>query len=83
MSWAVKKASLQAKEGRNRHGANEETSRPFFLPEEPKRKISRAIVGPLGPGVHYLLVYWASGPSRGQGPTRGGEAFVRRDSVEK
>ena len=40
------------------------------------------IVGPLGLGIHYLPVYWACGPSRGQGPTRGGEAFVKRDCVE-
>ena len=39
-------------------------------------------VGPLGPGVHYLPVYWACGPSQGQRPTRGGEAFVSGDCVE-
>ena len=27
----------------------------------------RYIVGALGPGVHYLLVYWACGPSQERG----------------
>ena len=39
-------------------------------------------VGLLGPGVDYLPVYWACDPSRGQGSVRGGEVFVRRDSVD-
>ena len=41
------------------------------------------IVGLLGPGVHYLPVYWACGPSRGQGSVRGGDVFVRRDCVNE
>ena len=56
---------------------------PSFFLRSQKEEFRGAIVGLLGPGVHYLLVYWACGPSRGQGPTREGEAFVRRDSVEK
>jgi len=58
--------------------------------EDIKRKITKnqkkyemGCVRPLGSEVHYLLVYWACGPSQGQGPARGGEAFVRRDCVEK
>ena len=40
-------------------------------------------VGFLGTGVHYLLVYWACGLSRGQGSVRRGEVFVRRDCVDE
>ena len=40
-------------------------------------------VGPLGPRVHYLPVYWACGPSREQGSAQRGEVFVRRDCVDK
>ena len=41
VSWAIKKASLQVEEGRDGHRASVETSKPFFLPEEPKRRILR------------------------------------------
>ena len=42
-----------------------------------------ADVGMLGLGVHYLFIYWARGPSRGQEVVRGGKIFVRRDCVSK
>lgn len=41
------------------------------------------IVGTLGRGVHYLLVYWASGPSQGLGVVQGGKIFDRRDCVSE
>ena len=40
-------------------------------------------VGPLGPKVHYLSIYWACGPSREQKSARGGEVFVRGDCADK
>ena len=39
--------------------------------------------GSLGPGVHYLPVYWACGPSQEQGSTRGGEFFIKGDCVDE
>lgn len=41
------------------------------------------IVGTLGRGFHYLLVYWASGPSQGLGVVQGGKIFDRRDCVSE
>jgi len=41
------------------------------------------VVGPLGPKVHYLHIYWACGLSREQGSARGGEIFVRGDCVDE
>jgi len=37
----------------------------------------------LGPGVHYLFVYWACGLSQGRGFVRGGEIFVKRDCASE
>ena len=49
VSWAVKKASLQAQERRNGHRANIKTSRSFFLSEELERRISKGYCRALGP----------------------------------
>ena len=77
VSWAVKKASLQAKEGRNGHGANEETSRPFFLPEELKRRISRGYCRALRP--------WGSLSTRilGKRPKLRTRTYLRRRSLRQ
>ena len=36
------------------------------------------IVGTLGPGVHYLFVYWACGPSRGLRVVRWGKSLTKK-----
>ena len=36
---------------------------PSFFLRSQKEEFRGAIVEPLGPGVHYLLAYWACGPS--------------------
>ena len=41
VSWAIRKASLQAEEGRDGHRASVEASKPFFVLEEPKRRLLR------------------------------------------
>ena len=48
-----------------------------------KQNFQSGDVGLLGPGVHYLPVYWACGPSQEQGFVWGGEVFVRRDCVDE
>ena len=40
-------------------------------------------IGPLGPEIHYLSIYWACGPNREQGFAREGEVFVRGDFSDK
>ena len=40
-------------------------------------------VGTLGPGVHYLFVCWACGPSRGLGVIREGKTFNERDRADE
>ena len=67
MSWVVKKAFAQAKVMCDRHGLAKVTSKSSFLADEPERRIRGAIVGILGPEVHYLFIYWACGLIRGQG----------------
>ena len=56
-----------------------------FLYNKKKSYIKSKIncVGSLGPGVHYLPVYWACGPSREQESARVGEVFVRGDCVNE
>ena len=49
VSWAVKKASSQAEVGCKKHKATAVTSKSFFLPEEPKRRISRGYCRGIGP----------------------------------
>jgi len=66
MSWVVKKASTQAEVMYDEHRIAKVTSKSSFLLEKPKRRISRTIVGVLGQRSHFLCIYWAWGPSRGQ-----------------
>ena len=62
MSRVIKKAFVQAKVMCDGHELARVTSRSFFLVMSQKEESRGAIVGILGPEVHYLFLYWACGP---------------------
>ena len=62
VSWAVKKASIQAEVMYDEHELTELTSRSSFLPEELERRISRGYCRDIGPRGSLSMYTLGLGP---------------------
>ena len=68
VSWAVKKASMQAKVIYDEHGLAKVTSKSSFLPEELERRILRGYCRGIGPRSSFSMYILGLKPK----PRRGG-----------